>query len=83
MRAAKHGNDDAFAVIVLTTDVDLGYWQLCAPDVFLQSKNRLRLLVEGVEHGFIGSICEEDFSPLFAEAVDEIVDLCDGLLIPR
>ena len=83
LRAAKHGNDDAFAVIVLTTDVDLGYWQLCLPEMYSPVKNRLRLLVEGVEHGFIGSICEEDFSPFFAEAVDEIVELCDGLVLPK
>lgn len=83
LRAAKHGNDDAFAVIVLTTDVDVGYWQLCLPEMYSPIKNRLRLLVEGVEHGFISSICEEDFSPFFAEAVDEIVELCDGLVIPR
>ena len=83
LRAAKHGNDDAFAVIVLTTDVDVGYWQLCIPEAYSKTKNRLRLLVEGVEHGFIGSICEEDFSPFFADAVDEIVELCDGLVIPQ
>jgi hypothetical protein len=83
LRAAKHGNDDAFAVIVLTTDVDVGYWQLCLPDMYSKTKNPLRLLVEGVDHGFIGSICEEDFSPFFADAVDEIVELCDGLVIPQ
>ena len=83
LRTAKHGDDDAFAIIVLTTDVDVGYWQLCLPEMYSPIKNRLRLLVEGVEHGFISSICEEDFSPFFAEAVDEIVELCDGLVLPR
>lgn len=83
LRAAKRGNDDAFAVIVLTTDVDVGYWQLCLPEMYSPIKNRLRLLAEGVEHGFISSICEEDFSPFFADAVDELVELCDGLVIPR
>jgi hypothetical protein len=32
LRAAKNGDDDAFMVLVLTTDVDLGYMQLCLPD---------------------------------------------------
>lgn len=48
----------------------LGYWQLCLPHMYSKTKNPLRSLVEGVQHGFIGSICEEDFSPFFAGAVD-------------
>jgi len=83
LRAAKHGDDDAFAVLVLTTDVDVGYWQLCHPDQYSLTKNRLRLLVEGVEHGFIGSICEETYTPFFTETVAEVVALCDNLDIPQ
>lgn len=83
LRAAKHGDDDAFAVLVLTTDIDVGYWQLCHPDVYDMNKNRLRLLVEGIDHGFIGSICEETYTPFFDGAVAEVVALCDDLVIPQ
>ena len=83
LREAKHGDEDAFAVLVLTTDIDVGYWQLCHPDEYSMVKNRLRLLVEGIEHGFIGSICEETYTPFFAATVAEVVELCDGLVIPQ
>ena len=83
LREAKHGDDDAFAVLVLTTDVDVGYWQLCHPNDWVAEKNPLRLLVEGVEHGFIGSICEDTYTPFFDETVAEVVALCDGLVIPQ
>ena len=83
LREAKHGDEDAFAVLVLTTDVDVGYWQLCLPDQWNMNKNRLRLLVEGIEHGFIGSICEETYTPFFEDTVAEVVELCDGLVIPQ
>lgn len=83
LRVAKHGDEDAFAVLVLTTDIDVGYWQLCHPDIYDLNKNRLRLLVEGIEHGFIGSICEETFTAFFDETVAEVVELCDNLVIPQ
>ena len=82
LRDAKHGDDDAFAVLVLTTDVDLGLGQLCHPDS-QGPPNPLRELVEGVNHGFIGSICSKTFEPFFAETVAEIVSLCDGFVIPQ
>lgn len=83
LRAAKHGDDDAFAVLVLTTDVDLGYGQLCWPDQYVGTKNRLRQLAEGVEHGFIGSICMEGgYGTFFAEHATHLVDLCDELVPP-
>ncbi len=44
MRAAKKGDDDAFAVLVLTTDVDVGYQQLCWPNLYTMVKNRGRQL---------------------------------------
>lgn len=69
VRAAKKGDDDAFAVLVLTTDIDVGYQQLCHPNDFIIYKNRLRLLAEGVDHGFVGSICMESFVPFFTEHV--------------
>jgi hypothetical protein len=82
LRAAKHGDEDAFAVLVLTTDVDLGYGQLCWPDKFVGFKNRLRLLAEGVRHGFIGSICADSYVPFFAEHVADLAELCDDFVPP-
>jgi hypothetical protein len=82
LRTAKKGDDDAFAVLVLTTDVDKGPWELCKPGIYVEEKNRLRLLVEGVDHGFIGSICEKTYDPFFAETVSAVVDLCDDFVPP-
>jgi len=82
LRAAKGYDDDAFMVLVLTTDVDIGFDQICHPEEWNQTKNRLRLLAEGVEHGFIDSICRDDYTPFFAEHVAHLVDLCDDLVPP-
>ena len=84
LRAAKGYDDDAFMVLVLTTDVDLGYQQLCLPNEFDGTKNRLRLLAEGVEHGFVGSICMDPkgYSDWFKERVTHLVDLCDDFVPP-
>lgn len=77
LRASKKYDDDAFMLLVLTTDIDVGFEQLCSPDEWNQTKNRLRLLAEGVKHGFIGSICMDNYAPFFAEHVTHLVDLCD------
>jgi len=82
LRAAKNYDDDAFMVLVLTTDVDVGYQQLCFPNQYVEDKNRLRLLAEGVEHGFIDSICLDNYAPFFAEHVSHLVDLCDDFVPP-
>ena len=82
LRASKHLDDDAFMVLVLTTDVDVGYQQLCLPNEFNGTKNRLRLLAEGVKHGFIDSICLDNYAPFFAEHVSHLVDLCDNFVAP-
>lgn len=82
LRAAKHGDDDAFAVLVVTTDVDTGYGGLCHPDKFNTEKNRLRLLADGVRHGFISSICEESYVPFFTEHVADLAELCDNFAPP-
>lgn len=82
LRTAKKGDDDAFAVLVLTTDVDVGYGQLCWPNDYSMIKNRLRLLVEGVEHGFIDSICKDEFVTFFAEHANVLVELCDDFVPP-
>ncbi|MBZ5709634.1 hypothetical protein [Nannocystis pusilla] len=83
LRAAKHEDDDAFAVLVLTTDVDVDYGQLCLPDQFNPNKNPLRSLVENVDHGKIGSICEKQYGEFFSSTISELVALCDGLVIPQ
>jgi len=82
LRAAKNYDDDAFMVLVLTTDVDVGYHGLCWPNLYNQTKNRLRLLAEGVEHGFIDSICQDNYAPFFAEHVSHLVELCDDFVPP-
>ena len=82
LRAAKNYDDDAFAVLVLTTDVDLGFHQLCHPTEATGTKNRLRLLTEQVAHGWTGSICMHSFVPFFAEHVDDLVELCDQFVPP-
>jgi hypothetical protein len=81
LRAAKHGDDDAFAVLVLTTDVDEGPDHLC-PDPFINVKMRLRQLAEGVKHGYIGSICMPNFAPFFAEHIGSLIELCDQFVPP-
>lgn len=82
LRAAKGYDDDAFAVLLLTTDVDVAYHQLCLPNQFNQTKNRLRLFAQGVKHSFIGSVCMDNYAPFFAEHVGALVDLCDDFVPP-
>ncbi len=82
LRAAKDDDDDAFMVLVLTTDVDLGYNQLCFWNEYNPNKNRLRSLADGVEHGFVGSICMEGYGDWFKERVTYLVDLCDDFVPP-
>lgn len=82
LRDAKGGDEDAFALLVLTTDVDIDYHQLCFPNDYHPVKNPLRVLAEGVKHGFIGSICAESYEPFFAETVATLVDLCDEFVAP-
>ena len=82
LRAAKHDDEDAFAVLVLTTDMDVGYGQKCWPNIYDMNKNRLRLLVEGIDHGFIDSICNDEFVSFFAEHANDVVELCDDFVPP-
>lgn len=79
LRAAKHGDEDAFAVMVLATDADLGEDNLCNPGE-VQPENPLRALVNGVEHGFIDSICRDSYVPFFDTMVGEVVQLCNDLV---
>ncbi len=83
LRTAKNFDDDAFMVLVLTTDIDVGYQQLCWPNEYDPNPNRLRTLADGVEHGFVGSICMPDgYGDWFKERVTYLVDLCDDFVPP-
>jgi len=82
LRAAKGYDDDAFMVLVLTTDVDLGYNQLCFWNEYNPNKNRLRSLADGVEHGFVGSICMDSYDDWFKERVTYLVELCNDFVPP-
>ena len=82
LQDAKDGDDDAFALLVLSTDVDVGYHQLCHYNDYDPEKNRLRVLAEGVEHGFIGSICAPSYELFFAETVAALVTLCEEFTPP-
>jgi len=79
---AKGGDEDAFALLVLSTDIDVGYQQLCWPNEYNETKNPLRLLANSVEHGFIGSICAPSYEPFFTEAVASLVALCEDFVPP-
>ena len=74
----RHG----LMVLVLTTDVDVDFGQLCHPDMWSQTKNRLRLLGEGVTNGFVGSICMSSYDDWFKDHVGHLVDLCDNFIPP-
>jgi len=82
LQDAKGGDDDAFALLVLSTDVDVGYQQLCLPNQYNETKNPLRVLANSVEHGFIGSICAPSYEPFFAETVASLVTLCEDFVPP-
>jgi hypothetical protein len=82
LQDAKGGDDDAFALLVLSTDIDVGYQQLCWPNEYNETKNPLRLLANSVEHGFIGSICAPSYEPFFAETVASLVTLCEDFVPP-
>lgn len=82
LRLAKHGDDNSFLLLVLTTDIDVGQWELCHYGTYSQIKNRLRLLVDEVDHGFIGSICEEKYDEFFSDVVDDVVALCEDFVPP-
>jgi hypothetical protein len=82
LQDAKDGDDNAFALLVLTTDVDVDYLQLCHPNDYDPVKNPLRLLAESVDNGFIGTICALSYEPFFAETIESIVELCEGFTPP-
>lgn len=77
LTAAKHGEGDAYQVLVITTDVDTPQ-HLCgeySPDI-----NRLRTFVELLPegHGLIESVCADSYEPFFVAAVDAVLERCDA-----
>ncbi|MDC0716128.1 hypothetical protein [Nannocystis bainbridge] len=83
LRDAKHDNEDAFAVLAFSTDIDAGFGNLCNPFNPVEDVNPLRELADNVAHGHFVSICEPSYAEPFESFVDEIVMLCENLHIPQ
>ena len=76
---AKHEDGEAFQLLVITTDVDVG--GLCGP--YQGDINRLRTFVDIVPHGKIGSICAKSYGQFFGEAVAEVINRCESFVPPQ
>lgn len=74
---AKHGDANAYQVLVITTDVDT-VPHLCGD--YIPAINRLRTFVELLPegHGLIGSICADTYAPFFETAVEAVLERCDA-----
>ena len=74
---AKHGDANAYQVLVITTDVDT-VPHLCGD--YIPAINRLRTFVELLPegHGLIGSICADTYAPFFDAAVEAVLERCDA-----
>ena len=83
LRAAKHFDDDAFSLLVLTTDVDLGKGGLCWPEEETHPLNPLRVFAQSVKYGRVESICEKSYVSYFAEELAALVSRCTGPAIPE
>jgi hypothetical protein len=84
--AAKEGNKDAIVVLGLMGDNDQPDG-ICEPysdgGDGAEAGVRLRQFTEGFgERGFSGSVCADDYSPFFLEAVS-IVDLACDEFVPE
>jgi len=76
---AKHQDGEAFQLLVITTDRDIG--GLCGP--YTGFVNRLRTFVDIVPHGEIGSICAESYGSFFKVAVAEVLKRCESFVAPQ
>lgn len=77
LMAAKHGDVDAFQVLVIASDKDTPQ-HLCGeydPDI-----NKLRTFVELLPegHGLIESVCADSYALFFEAAVDAVLERCDA-----
>jgi hypothetical protein len=85
--AAKQGSEDAVVVLGLFGDTDRPD-ALCEPldmkgGIGAEAGVRLREFVEGFgEHGVIGSVCADDYTPFFEQAVQIIDTACDEFVPP-
>jgi hypothetical protein len=73
---AKHGDPDAFLVLVISGDYDI-------PDGVCSGHggvNRLRQFADYVPHGMFGSYCAKSYVPFFADAATSVLELCDGFI---
>jgi len=77
LTAAKHGDADAYQVLVITTDVDTAE-HLCGE--YNPATNRLRTFIELLPegHGLIESICKNDYGPFFQAAAEAVLERCDA-----
>lgn len=77
LTAAKHGDVDAYQVLVITTDKDTPQ-HLCGE--YSPAINRLRTFVELLPegHGLIESVCADSYAPFFEAAVDAVLERCDA-----
>lgn len=73
---AKNQDGDAFQLLVITTDLDVG--GLCGP--YEGFVNRLRTFVDIVPNGRIGSICAESYGPFFDLAIADVLERCDSFI---
>ena len=76
---AKHQDGEAFQLLVITTDRDIG--GLCGP--YEGFASRLREFVDIVPHGEIGSICADSYGPFFDVAVAEVLKRCESFVAPQ
>jgi len=83
LRAAKHFDDDAFSLLIYTTDVDLGEEGYCFPDLDHIGLNPLRVFGQSVKHGRVERICEKSYVPYFSEELAALVARCEGPTIPE
>lgn len=80
--AAKGNDPDALVLLAITTDMDLEE-HLCLPwEETLLEENRLRTLVDLMDHGLISSICAPTWAPFFEQASDLVLEQCQ-VFVPQ
>jgi hypothetical protein len=77
--AAKNGNPDAVVVAGLIPLEEVG----CAANGDIKGQHWKDFLTMWGERGIIGSVCEPDYAPFFAQAVGIIDETCDNFVPPN